>query len=350
MKAVILSGGYGTRLRPLTYKTPKTLLPILNKPFVEYQLELLKKNGVSEVIFCVQYHSDQLKEYLGNGSKYGMKFYYTHEEEPLDTAGAAKLAQPHFNDQPILVCNGDVLTTINFIKMLKKHNDKKAMLTFAVKEVSDPSAFGVIKTNNNGFVTDFIEKPKNSTVKTINAGFYIIQPSLFQYIPKDKPYSFERQFFPEMLKLDHKMTTFLHEGYWLDIGKPAQYFQAHFDIIEKLSDQFNLTSEKTEPTIFIGEKYNTEPDCILENICFIGSNVTLGKKCYLDNVIIGNNCTIENNCNLRNVIIHNNVTIEKHSSIIDSIIGNNTTIESMTTIAHPTILAADSIIKKGTKS
>jgi mannose-1-phosphate guanylyltransferase / phosphomannomutase len=186
MKAIIIAGGMGTRLRPLTYNVPKPIVPLANKPFVFHQIELLKKFGVTEVILNLHYLSDNIKCLFDDGKKLGVKIDYSIEESPLGTAGAVKNAEEYFDKGPMIVFNGDILTDINLEKMLKFHEEKKAKATLALTKVEDPTPYGLIITDEDQRVIEFREKPswEHVTTNTINAGIYIVDPSIFKLAPK----------------------------------------------------------------------------------------------------------------------------------------------------------------------
>src|SRR3989339_295082 len=220
MKAIIIAGGFGTRLRPLTYNTPKLIVPVVNRPFVLHQIEHLIRHGVDEVILNLHYLSEEIKKLLGNGKKFGIKIYYSIEETPLGTAGAVKNAQEFFGTEPMLVFNGDVLCDVNISHVVNFHNEKNADVTLTLTEVDDPTSFGLVITDENGRVKRFVEKPSWEQVscRTINAGLYVIDPKIFDGVPEGKPYSFERQLYPSLLERGAAIFGYLSRGYWIDIG------------------------------------------------------------------------------------------------------------------------------------
>ncbi|MFN3432289.1 MAG: NDP-sugar synthase, partial [Candidatus Sericytochromatia bacterium] len=194
MRAVIIAGGSGTRLRPLTYNTPKPMVPLFNKPFLQYQMELLKRHGITEIIVNLHYLSNVIEDYFGDGSALGLKIFYSREEKALGTAGAVKLAEEFFDDEPLVVLNGDILTDVDLSAILAFHKEKKARATITMIRVTDPTAYGLIFTDGEGQVTRFLEKPSwdEATVDTVNAGIYVLDPSVFRYVPRNEAYSFER--------------------------------------------------------------------------------------------------------------------------------------------------------------
>ncbi|MFQ5792022.1 MAG: NDP-sugar synthase, partial [Acidobacteriota bacterium] len=232
MTAVILAGGKGTRLRPLTLNTPKPIVPILDRPFLSLQIDLLRRTGISEIILSLSYQPRRIEELFGDGSKQGVKIHYTVEAKPLGTAGAVKKAEPLLADRTI-VFNGDVLSDVDLPAVLDLHKRTEAKATIVLTPVENPSAYGLVEVERDGRVRRFLEKPgyDEITCDTINAGIYILEPETLQYIPKGKNYSFERGFFPTLLKENVPFYAYVHRGYWIDIGTPEKYLKAHQDIL-----------------------------------------------------------------------------------------------------------------------
>ncbi|OGC30712.1 hypothetical protein A2311_04320, partial [candidate division WOR-1 bacterium RIFOXYB2_FULL_48_7] len=236
MKAVIIAGGLGTRLRPLTYNTPKPIVPVANVPFVLHQIELLRRHGIKEIILNLHYLSEEIKQLLGDGKSLGIKIRYSLEETPMGTAGAVKQAEALFDDEPLVIFNGDILTDINISQVIDWHKKKKATVTLTLTRVEDPTAYGLILTNQDGQVTHFVEKPSWEQLAnfaslgptdTINAGIYVVDPKIFRDVPANTVYSFERQLFPAILEKGWPMYGFISDRYWMDIGQQSQYRQAH---------------------------------------------------------------------------------------------------------------------------
>jgi mannose-1-phosphate guanylyltransferase len=232
VKAVILVGGLGTRLRPLTCNTPKPMIPLINQPFIEYMLGSLRDQGVDEVILAVQYLADRFREHLGDGSALGLKVHIVEESEPLGTAGAVKNVA-HLLDDTTFVFNGDVMTDLDLQAMLAFHRAKESRVTISLTPVEDPTAFGLVETEADGRVRRFLEKPRAEDVTSnlINAGTYIIEPEVFKYVPPNQFYMFERGLFPVLLQTGDAMFGYPSQAYWTDIGNPAAYLQVHHDIL-----------------------------------------------------------------------------------------------------------------------
>ena len=231
MKAILLIGGLGTRLHPLTLTTPKPLLPIQDQPFLAYQLDFLQRQGFSEIVLCTAYRAEDFRKTLGNGEKYGVHIDYVHEEKALGTGGAIKNAEPHV-DGPVLICNGDILMSLNLRELVDFHTGHKALATVALTHVEDPSAFGVVETDGEGRVMRFVEKPApgETTSHTINAGAYIFEKEVFAMMPAQTVYSVERGLFPKMLDEGKPLYAKELSGYWLEVGTIDKYQQAQRDV------------------------------------------------------------------------------------------------------------------------
>lgn len=232
MMALILIGGEGTRLRPFTCDYPKPLLPVVNRPFLEYQLENLKRQGVRDVALCTAYKPSLFHRLLGNGKRLGMRLSYAHETRPLGTGGAVKNAHKLLKGT-VLILNGDVLHNLDVRAFLAFHRKSRAELSISLTRVKDPTLYGSVVTDASGRIQRFLEKPSwdEITTNTINAGAYLFEPSVFERIPPGIPYSLERALFPHMLEEGARLFAFVSRGYWMDIGTVEKYLQVHLDAL-----------------------------------------------------------------------------------------------------------------------
>ena len=232
MKAVVLVGGEGTRLRPLTYTTPKPLLPIANVAFLERQLAWLAGHGVDEVVLSIGYLPDAFHAHFPDDRFGSVRLRYAVEEKPLGTAGGIRFAAEGINER-FIVCNGDVLTALDLGAMLRFHEARGADASIYLSRVEDPSAFGVVPTRDDGEVVGFIEKPPRDQAPTdwINAGTYVLEPSVIERIPPRMNVSIERETFPRMVVNRGSLYAYQDDGYWLDMGTPQKYLQAHLDVL-----------------------------------------------------------------------------------------------------------------------
>jgi len=234
MKAILLAGGKGTRLRPLTVHTPKPIVPIFNRPFLYYQIDqLLQVPEIDEVILSLNYQPRRIEEILGEGEGLGIRIRYVVEPMPLGTGGAIRYAGDQLTES-VVVFNGDVLTQVDVRAVLAMHRERKAKATIVLTPVDNPRAYGLVETDSDGNIERFREKPGEDeiTCNTINAGIYVLEPDTFDRIPKDVAWSIERSYFPSLIERGETFVAYVDNGYWIDIGTPAKYLQVHRDIMD----------------------------------------------------------------------------------------------------------------------
>ena len=234
MKALLLVGGQGTRLRPLTIHAPKSIVPIFNRPFLHYQLDLIKQvPEIDEVILSLNYQPKRIEEVFGDGRDVGIKIRYVVEPMPLGTAGAVRYAAQGVSDT-IVVFNGDVLTTVDLGKLIAFHRSRQSRATIVLTPVENPTAYGLVETDTAGNILRFLEKPKleEITCDTINAGIYVLEPETFDRIPEGMSWSIERSFFPSFIERGETFLASIYRDYWIDIGTPEKYMQVHRDIMD----------------------------------------------------------------------------------------------------------------------
>ncbi len=229
-----MAGGKGTRLRPLTCNIPKPMVPLCHKPVMEYGIELLKANGITEIAVTLQYLPEIIKNYFGDGSEFGVKLHYFEEESPLGTAGSIKNAEA-FLDEPFVVLSGDVLTDFNLSKGIAFHHEKGALVTVFMKPVCTPFDYGIIKTNDTGEIIRFLEKPKWNEVfsNTINTGIYVVDPEIFHYLEQGISTDFSSDLFPRLLQEKQALFAYKADGYWSDVGNLKTYRETQFDMLTK---------------------------------------------------------------------------------------------------------------------
>jgi len=234
MRAVILAGGEGTRLRPLTLTTPKPVVPVVDRPFLCHQLDLLARAGVRDVVFSVAYRPERLEAVFGDGSAFGVRIRYAVEETPLGTGGAVRNALPVLDERTI-VLNGDILTDVDLGPIVARHDAEGASATILLTPVANPAAYGLVETEPGGRVLRFLEKPSPDeiTTNTINAGIYVLETRVLELMPEGVNHSIERAFFPALLGRGDLVLGPVHPGYWIDIGTPEKYLQVHRDILNR---------------------------------------------------------------------------------------------------------------------
>ncbi len=234
MRAVVMAGGEGTRLRPLTSNQPKPMVPIVGKPCMEHILELLREHGFMDVVITVAFLPQAIRSHFGDGSNFGLNIEYSVEETPLGTAGSVRLASGRLADTT-LVISGDALCDIDLSALVAAHKEKNAAVTIGLKSVENPLDFGIVVTDEDGRIERFFEKPSWGQVfsDTINTGIYVLEPEVLRHVPKEGPYDFSRELFPLLLEMGRPLYGHICEGYWQDIGNLDQYRQANFDALDE---------------------------------------------------------------------------------------------------------------------
>jgi mannose-1-phosphate guanylyltransferase len=329
LKAIILVGGLGTRLRPLTDICPKPMVPVLNRPFLEYSLAHLKQYGIEDVILAMSYLPDSIREYFGNGERCGVKLTYCLEKEPLGTAGAVKNAAAYL-DRPFIVLNGDdVFIEMDLQEAYNFHHTSRAMATIFLTWVENPDAFGVVETDINQQVRRFIEKPPHDTASSqwINAGGYILEPAILKHIPPGQFYMFEKGLFPHLLNIGAPIYGYEYRGYWLDTGTPEKYFSLNADFL--FSRVRNpLISGTMQGGINMGEDTDIHASAVIIPPVVIGRGCRIGKNVNIKGpVVIGNGCIMEAGCSLERAILWDNTRVKANTNINRCIISGNITIE-----------------------
>ncbi len=366
MKAIILAGGMGTRLQPLTQELPKPMIDVLNRPLLEYSIKLLKTHGIDKIGVTLMFLPQIIKNYFKSGEDCGVDIHYFEETSPRGTAGSVKAAE-EFLDEDFVVLSGDALTNVDLSKIILFHNAKGADVTIVLSKQPSPLEYGVVQIDTSCKVISFLEKPnwENVVTNTVNTGIYIIKKSILDKIPANVSFDFSRDLFPALLAENAKIYGYITEDYWCDLGNPCSYLQANADILngkvffnkyENILEENVQISEavKLIPPVYIGK--NT----IIKGACTIGPCVTIGENCIIDNAnisssviwknsvltacefknsvlgekskingavlggnnVIGSNVIVENGCLVKNgCVIYNNICLNEHS-IVDGIIKN----------------------------
>ena len=273
MQAVVMAGGQGTRLRPLTSNQPKPMVPVVNKPIMEHIVELLRKHGFGQVVVTLQFLPTVITNYFGDGSAWGVDMNYVTEESPLGTAGSVRNARS-FLDRTFVVVSGDAITDIDLTAAVRFHSERGAMVTIVLKKAPDPLEFGLVITEEDGRIARFLEKPGWGEVfsDTINTGIYIIEPDVLNLIPDDRPYDFSKELYPQMLENGLPLYGYVAEGYWTDVGNHEQYLAAHRDILDGLVD-VEVPGHKLENNVWIGDGVEIDEDAKLSGPLLIGNHV-----------------------------------------------------------------------------
>lgn len=316
IKAVILAGGPGSELLPLTINTPKPRLPIGNFPLLLFQIQQLKKAGITEIILSLSYQPRKIRDIFEDGSNFGVILRYHVESTPLGTAGAFKVAE-HLIDDTTLVINGDILTEFAFRQALAAHKETKAMATIGVCEVANPRAYGIVETDPSGRIRRFMERPRGEEVRTntINAGIYVLEPAVLEWIPQGRPFSFERDLFTVLLEKRAPFFATLFQEYWMEITRPDNYLQSNMDFLDgKVAvPEFAAFPKKHYPP--------QNPLAIADSACFIDEQCIIKPGAQIEHSVIGSNCRIEEGARIRNSVLWPGCRIQRDSVISGSILG-----------------------------
>jgi NDP-sugar pyrophosphorylase family protein len=332
MQSLILAGGEGTRLRPLTIHTPKPIVPLANRPFLTYQLDLLKLAGIRDVTLSLSYQPNKIEDIFGKGEGMGLHIHYVVETTPMGTAGAYKHSQEHLK-QATMVFNGDILTDINIADVIAFHREKNAAATIVLSPVENPSGYGLVEADAEGRVRRFIEKPKPEeiTCNTINAGIYVLEPSVLNYIPAGEKFSFEYQLFPALLEADEKFYAYTWPGYWIDIGTPNRYRRANLDLINGQLKSFDVTKPALSLNSGEAEAVKIDDRSVIDPSCTFKPGVEI------INSVLGPNCIIEERAKIENSVLLAGTRVGKAAEISDSVVGKSCLIGRNTKVANATL-------------
>ncbi|MSO82746.1 MAG: NDP-sugar synthase [Acidobacteria bacterium] len=344
MKAILLAGGMGTRLRPLTNHTPKPIVPIFNRPFLQCQIDLLKQvSEIDEVILSLNYQPQRVEERLGDGSALGIRIRYVVEPAPLGTAGAVKYAGGDLTDA-VVVLNGDVLTQIDLAGVIRLHRARRARATIVLTPVDNPSEYGLVETDSEGNVRRFLEKPKADQITTshINAGIYVLEPDTFDRIPADVAWSIERSYFPSLVERGETFVAYVYNSYWIDIGTPGKYTQVHRDIMDGryvTAPFLNLPA----PRIWVSPDARIDAGATVEGPCFIdeGARVKAGARIGPYSVI-GRRTQVDEDASIDGAILWPNCRVGRGASLRDAILGRNCH------VGHGVTVGAGAVLGDGT--
>lgn len=352
MKAIILVGGQGTRLRPLTNSTPKPLLPLLNRPFLDHVLFLLKTHGISDIILALGYRSESFEPAYGDGSHLGVKLTYAKEDKPLDTGWAIKNVERYLDKgETFLVFNGDILTDLDLSDMVRFHRENGSLCTISLTPVEDVSSYGVVEVDDAGAVQRFLEKPKPgvTTSNWISAGTYVMEtevldylpePRLLDEIPPGRPYSVEYGLFPKLLEEGRPFYGYRSGAYWLDMGTPERYLQAQDDLLAgRLKYALEPEGEQVQPGVWAGEGTFIDAGARLSGPIILGKNCRLRADSALTGPLaLGDGCDVGEEAEVENMIAFNEVSFGAHSHSSASLFGSGAKIGEGCVIGDVTIV------------
>jgi len=322
MKAVIMAGGEGTRLRPLTSNCPKPMLPLANRPMMEHIIDLLKKHGFDEIVVTVAFLANQIRTCFGDGSELGVRMVYASEDQPLGTAGSVRNAMAEL-DERFLVISGDVLTDIDLGRLVAFHEEHQALATIGLVAVDNPLEFGIVITREDGSIERFLEKPTWGQVfsDTINTGIFVLEPEIFDYIEPGRPVDFSSEVFPKLLDAGQPLFGAVAEGYWEDVGTLEAYLAAHKDMLDR-KVAVNFAGFELNPGVWLGEGAEIHPEAKIEGFAVIGDycRVDAGTRIG-DYTVLGSNVRVRGDADLERTVIHDNAYIGEAVNLRGSVIG-----------------------------
>ena len=345
MKACILCGGTGTRLRPLTFERPKPSIPIMNKPSVGHLVEHLSKNGFNEIVITLGYMGEVIEKYLGDGSLFGVDIKYVYEREKLGTAGSVKNAEQYLGDSPFLVVGGDHVLNLNLRELYDFHQKTDSMVTISVLSIDDPREFGIVDLDNNMIIHRFREKPGPGQIfsNLASTGIYALSPEVLDFIPKQK-YDFAKDLFPKLLAENRTITGWLARGQWTDVGSPKAYREAQKWMLENmpgtlLRGRLQVENARLGGPLGIGNNVSVGKNSVIVGPAVIGDNTTIG-----DNVLIGpytsigSGCSIGSDSRILSSCIYDGVKIGAGCSVSGAIMDNDISIGKNCTMENGTVI------------
>ncbi|MBI4240841.1 MAG: NDP-sugar synthase [Candidatus Rokubacteria bacterium] len=351
MQAVILAGGQGTRLRPLTLTCPKPIVPLLNVPFLHYQLAWLRQHGIREAVLACSYGVDEIRRVLGGRHAAGIRLSYAIEREPLGTAGALRNAADAGNG-PLVVLNGDVLTDLDLSGVIRLHAERGAQATISLTSVDDPTRYGLVETEPDGRMLRFLEKPEpeHVTVQTINAGVYILERTLLELIPTGRVVSMEREFFPELLARGIGFFGHTISAYWLDIGNAETYRQAQVDLLTGTVTTGVQPPGIRRGNLWIGDESSISAEARLTGPAVIGRRARLASGCRVGPFsVLGDRTTMERGSHIDGAVLWEDVRVGPGARLSACVVADRCRIGANAEIGPGAVLGAGSVVPDGAR-
>jgi mannose-1-phosphate guanylyltransferase/phosphomannomutase len=347
VKAVVMAGGEGTRLRPMTANQPKPMLPVVNRPIMEHVLRLLRRHGLTETVVTVQFLASIVRNYFGDGEDFGMSLQYATEETPLGTAGSVKNAEDALRDGPFLVISGDALTDIDLSGLIKFHQDNGALVTVALARVPDPLEFGIVILDEDGKIQRFLEKPTWGQVfsDTVNTGIYVMEPEVLQHVPAGQVVDWSADVFPKLLENGAPLYGWIADGYWEDVGSHESYIKAQADVLTgKVSVQ--IDGFEVSPGIWVADGAEVDQDAVLTGPLCIGDYAKIEAGAQLREFsVVGSNVIVKEGAFLHRAIVHNNVYVGRGATLRGCVVGKNTDVMSQVRIEEGAVIGDECVIE-----
>jgi mannose-1-phosphate guanylyltransferase/phosphomannomutase len=349
VKAVVMAGGEGSRLRPLTSRRPKPLAPVVNKPVMEHIVDLLRRYGVTEIVATLHYLADEIESYFGDGSSFGVSMNYVVEDTPLGTAGAVKLAEDLLGNEPFLVISGDALTDLNLDALVADHVRTKAAATITLQRVTNPLEFGVVITDEESRITRFLEKPSWGEIfsDTINTGIYVLDPIVLSYMERGKAYDFSRDIFPRLLHEGKVVSGYITTDYWTDIGNLQQYQQANYDALAG-KVRVDIPGTQTQPGIWMGEGCRIDPGAQLVAPVALGRNVVVEDGATLgSDTVVGNSTIVAKHAVVQRTVAWADCYFGESSKLDGCTVADRNIIKQHVTVGNGTVIGSNCTLGAG---
>lgn len=351
MKALIMAAGYGTRLEPLTLAVPKPMVPIVNLPTMQHNIELLKRYGFREIVANIHYHPEQIENYFGDGYALGVNLAYSYEEELLGTAGGVKRMAVDIANikETFLVLSSDALTDINLKRIISYHKKKNALITIALAKVEDVSQFGVVIQDEDAKIVGFQEKPDPSLALSdmANAGIYVMEPGILKMIP-DGFYDFGKELFPKLVEERAPIYGYPMIEYWNDVGGLDKYIQSSYDAMRGIV-RIRIPGRKVAKSTWIGAREKIDKSARFEGSVIIGDRSTIGRNVYIRDAVIGDRCVVEDGAIITGSVLWSDNVIEKEAQITQSVLGNWCHVGEKAKILEGSIISNRSFIRPGSE-
>ncbi|HUB23412.1 MAG TPA: mannose-1-phosphate guanyltransferase [Streptosporangiaceae bacterium] len=347
MKAVVMAGGEGTRLRPMTANQPKPMLPVANRPLMEHVLRLLKRHGFDETIVTVQFLAALVRNYFGDGEEFGMSLQYATEDVPLGTAGSVRNAEDALRDDPFLVISGDALTDMDLTALVDFHKEKGALVTVGLARMPNPLEFGIVITQEDGQIQRFLEKPTWGQVfsDTVNTGLYVMEPEVLAEVPPGEMVDWSGDVFPKLMERGAPLFGYISDRYWEDVGTHESYLKAQADVLARRV-QTDIAGFEVSPGVWVAEGAEVDPEAVLTGPLCVGDYAKIEAGAQLrEFTVIGSNVVVKEGAFIHRAVVHNNVYIGQGVNLRGCVIGKNTDVMRQARIEEGAIVGDECVIE-----
>jgi mannose-1-phosphate guanylyltransferase / phosphomannomutase len=347
VKAVVMAGGEGTRLRPMTANQPKPLLPVVNKPIMEHVLRLLRRHGFTDTVVTVQFLASMVRNYFGDGEDFGMSLQYATEQTPLGTAGSVRNAEDALRDEPFLVISGDALTDMDLTDLVRFHQDSGALVTVGLARVPDPLEFGIVISDDDGRIQRFLEKPTWGQVfsDTVNTGIYVMEPEVLKEVESGGSVDWSSDVFPRLLDRGAPIYGYVAEAYWEDVGTHESYLKAQADVLSGRV-QADIDGFELSPGVWVAEGAEVDPDATLTGPLCVGDYAKIEAGAQLrEYTVVGSNVVVKEGAFLHRAVVHNNVYVGTGATLRGCVVGKNTDVMASARIEESAVVGDECVIE-----